>query len=196
MTRRRILMRPIHVPKLPALLLAAGAILAAGCPPKKPAPPPQPTAAAPEATSTPTIVTAPTAVSSMPVPTPRMDVLPSDITEANRRGYLKDAFYDFDKSDVRADARDMLAADAEWLRKHPSVKITIEGHCDERGTREYNLALGDRRANAAREYLVSLGVDAGRIRTVSYGKERPFATGHDEDSWQKNRRAHFVITAL
>jgi peptidoglycan-associated lipoprotein len=169
-------------------------VLAAGCPPKKPAPPPQPTAA-PEATPTPTIVTVTTAAPT-PVPTPQVDALPTDVSEANRRGYLKDAFYDFDKAEIRSDAREALAADAEWLRKHPSVKITIEGHCDERGTREYNLALGDRRANAARDYLVSLGVDGARLRTVSYGKERPFAADHDEDSWQKNRRAHFVITAL
>ena len=109
--------------------------------------------------------------------------------------YLKPAFFDLDKSDLRADARDVLAANATWLKAHPSVAFTIEGHCDERGTAQYNLALGDRRANAAKEYLVSLGIDAGRIKTISYGKERPFATGHDEESWAKNRRAHFVVTA-
>jgi peptidoglycan-associated lipoprotein len=187
-------MRPTSLLKHPALFLALGAVLAAGCPAKKPAPPPQPTAA-PEAAPTPTIVTAPSAVQT-PVPTTSMEVLPRDITEANRRGYLKDAFFDFDKSDIRGDARDPLSADAEWLKQHPGVRITIEGHCDERGTREYNMALGDRRANSARDYLVALGVDGARIKTVSYGKERPFAMGHDEESWQKNRRAHFVITAL
>ena len=109
--------------------------------------------------------------------------------------YLKPIFYDYDKADLRSDARDVLSANASWLKSHPSVLFTIEGHCDERGTAQYNLALGDRRANAAKEYLVSLGVDAGRIKTVSYGKERTFATGHDEDSWAKNRRAHFVVTA-
>jgi len=107
---------------------------------------------------------------------------------------LKPAFFDYDKTDIRADARDVLAANATWLKKYPSVQLTVEGHTDERGTAQYNLALGDRRANAAKDYLVSLGVDASRVKTVSYGKERPFANGHDEDSWQKNRRAHFVVT--
>ena len=97
--------------------------------------------------------------------------------------------------DQLAAARDALAANATWLKKYPTVQFTIEGHTDERGTAQYNLALGDRRANAARDYLISLGVDASRAKTVSYGKERPFATAHDEDSWQKNRRAHFVVTA-
>lgn len=186
-------MRPTRLPKLPSFVIAFSALLVAGCPPKPPAPPPQPTAA-PEVAPTPVVVMAPEAPT--PAPTPRVDVLPTDLAEANRRGYLSDAFYDFDKADVRPDARAALATDADWLRKHASVRITIEGHCDERGTREYNMALGDRRANAARDYLVSLGVDGARIRTVSYGKERPFASGHDEESWQKNRRAHFVITAL
>ena len=108
---------------------------------------------------------------------------------------LKPAFFDYDKADIRGDARDVLAGNATWLKKYSSVQFTIEGHTDERGTAQYNLALGDRRANAAKDYLVSLGVDASRVKTVSYGKERPFATGHDEDSWQKNRRAHFVVTA-
>ena len=125
----------------------------------------------------------------------RMDGRHPRMSLSEVSSYLKPAFFDYDKADIRADARDVLAANATWLKKHPSVQFTIEGHCDERGTAQYNLALGDRRANAAKEYLVSLGVDAGRIKTVSYGKERPFATGHDEDSWQKNRRAHFVVTA-
>jgi peptidoglycan-associated lipoprotein len=109
--------------------------------------------------------------------------------------YLKPAFFDYDKAELRADARDVLAANATWLKSHPTVAFTIEGHCDERGTAQYNLALGDRRANSAKEYLVSLGIDSGRIKTVSYGKERPFATQHDEEAWAKNRRAHFVVTA-
>ncbi len=158
----------------------------------KATPPPAPT---PAPVSTPTVVTieppAPT-----PQPTPRMDA--DDITRKSLSevsSYLKPAFFDYDKSDIRPDARDVLAANAAWLKKYPSVQFTIEGHCDERGTAQYNLALGDRRANASKDYIASLGVDASRIKTVSYGKERPFATGHDEDSWQKNRRAHFVVTA-
>lgn len=121
--------------------------------------------------------------------------LPADVREINARGYLKDAFFDYDKSDLRDDARTALAADADWLKKNRTIQFLIEGHCDERGTSEYNLALGDRRANAAKEYLVSLGVDASRVRTVSYGKERPFCTQSTEDCWQLNRRAHFLVTA-
>ncbi len=121
--------------------------------------------------------------------------LPADVREINARGYLKDAFFDYDKSDLRDDARTALAADADWLKKNRTIQFLIEGHCDERGNSEYNLALGDRRANAAKEYLVSLGVDASRVRTVSYGKERPFCTQSTEDCWQQNRRAHFLVTA-
>ena len=121
--------------------------------------------------------------------------LPADVGSINARGYLKDAFFDYDKSDLRDDARTALAADAEWLKKYRTIQFLIEGHCDERGTSEYNLALGDRRANATKEYLVSLGVDASRIRTVSYGKERPFCNQSTEDCWQQNRRGHFLVTA-
>jgi peptidoglycan-associated lipoprotein len=121
--------------------------------------------------------------------------LPADVREINARGYLKDAFFDYDKSDLRDDARTVLAADADWLKKNRTIQFLIEGHCDERGTSEYNLALGDRRANAAKEYLVSLGVDASRVRTVSYGKERPFCNQSTEECWQQNRRAHFLVTA-
>jgi len=137
---------------------------------------------------------APTAVPT-PVPQAETPAPPSpDLEEMNRRGYLKDAFFDFDKDEIRPDQRDPLSADADWLKKNPTVRITIEGHCDERGTRQYNMALGERRANSAKEYLVSLGIDAGRIQTISYGKDRPFDPGHDESAWAKNRRAHFVIT--
>ena len=89
----------------------------------------------------------------------------------------------------------MLQSNAEVMRRYPTWQISIEGHCDERGTAEYNLALGERRAVAARNYLVSLGIPADRLKTVSYGKEFPFDPGHDESAWSKNRRAHFVVTA-
>ncbi|OGF66012.1 MAG: peptidoglycan-associated lipoprotein [Candidatus Fischerbacteria bacterium RBG_13_37_8] len=108
---------------------------------------------------------------------------------------FKDVFYDFDKYNVREDQVANLENDAQYLNKWKSVRILIEGHCDERGTNEYNMALGLRRATAARDYLLSLGIDASRIETISYGEERPFATGHDEDSWWQNRRAHFVAIA-
>jgi peptidoglycan-associated lipoprotein len=128
-------------------------------------------------------------------PEPGGEVMTTDISELNKKGYLQDAYFDYDQSDLRDDARSALSANAEWLKKYPSIQILIEGHCDERGTSAYNLALGDRRANAARDYLVSLGISAARVKTVSYGKERPFCTESTETCWQQNRRAHFVITA-
>jgi len=106
---------------------------------------------------------------------------------------VKDAFFDFNKADIREDARQALTRTAEFLRSYPQVKVTIEGHCDERGSTEYNLGLGERRAQAAKNYLISLGIAAGRMETVSWGKERPFCTEHTEQCWQLNRRAHFVM---
>ena len=108
------------------------------------------------------------------------------------RQNVRDAFFDYDKYDIRPDARDALARTAEFLRRYPEAKVTIEGHCDERGSLEYNLALGAERAEAAKKFLTSLGIDGGRMNTVSYGKERPFCTEHDETCWQQNRRGHFV----
>jgi peptidoglycan-associated lipoprotein len=105
---------------------------------------------------------------------------------------VRDAYFDYNKADLRPDAREALAKTADFLRNYPQVRVTIEGHCDERGSTEYNLALGDRRANAAKQYLVSLGISADRLSTVSFGKEKPFCTEHNEQCWQQNRRAHFV----
>lgn len=106
---------------------------------------------------------------------------------------IRDAFFDFDRADLRPDAREALTRDAEFLRTHAQIRVTIEGHCDERGSLEYNLGLGQRRADAAREFLVSLGVTADRLRTMSWGKEHPFCTDHNETCWQQNRRAHLVM---
>lgn len=103
-------------------------------------------------------------------------------------------YFDFDKYNIRDDAKAALEHNARTLRENSSIKTQIEGHCDERGTVEYNLSLGERRAAAARQYLLDLGIEAGRITTISYGKERPVAFGHDEASWQQNRRDEFVIT--
>lgn len=105
---------------------------------------------------------------------------------------VKDAFFDYDKADIRPDAQQALMADAAFLQQHPNIRFTIEGHCDERGSTEYNLGLGDRRASAAKAFLVQQGVSADRIRTISYGKEKPFCTEHTEQCWQQNRRGHFV----
>jgi peptidoglycan-associated lipoprotein len=134
-------------------------------------------------------------VGSAPITDDTQKVLSQSIQELNQRGYLQDAFFDYDKYELRDDARSALATDAEWLKKFSTMQILIEGHCDERGTNEYNLALGERRANAAKDYLASLGVDAARVKTVSYGKERPVCTEATESCWAKNRRAHLVITA-
>ena len=101
--------------------------------------------------------------------------------------------FDFDSSVLSAQARQTLEGQAAWLKKYPDVKLAVEGHCDERGTREYNLALGERRAAAAKNYLVALGVEEARLTTISYGKERPYALGHDEDSWSQNRRAVSIV---
>jgi peptidoglycan-associated lipoprotein len=106
---------------------------------------------------------------------------------------VQDAYFDLDKADIRTDARSALAKTADFLRNYPQVKVVIEGHCDERGSTEYNLALGDRRAAAVKQYLVSLGTGADRMSTVSYGKEKPFCMESNEDCWQKNRRGHFVM---
>lgn len=104
-------------------------------------------------------------------------------------------FFDLDKFDLKADSQNVLKKQAAWLDKYPSVKISVEGHCDERGTREYNLALGERRANAVKDYLVALGVSASRVSTVSYGKEKPVAMGHNEAAWAQNRRGVTVLSS-
>ena len=106
---------------------------------------------------------------------------------------LDDIHFDFDKSDIRTDAREILQKNADWLQNNPDIKIQIEGHCDERGTAEYNLALGERRAMSTKKYLISLGISADRIYTISYGEELPIDPNHSEDSWAKNRRAHFLV---
>ncbi len=168
---------------------------------KKPAPvarpmppPPAPANAAPERPpAPPEPVREPTLVPPEPV---RDDAISSaSLDDLNRNSPLTPVFFELDSSDLSAAAQKALDADAALLKKYASWTVTIEGHCDERGTAEYNLALGERRAIAARAYLVSLGIAADRLRTVSYGKEFPFEPGHDEAAWSKNRRAHFVITA-
>ena len=142
----------------------------------------------PERTSTPTSVPTP------PPPPPPIEMPPPAPEPAKLEGFLKDVFFDYDKSEIKAEAKAALSANAEWLLKNPGAEITIEGHCDERGTREYNIALGERRAGAVKNAMVALGVKGSRIRTVSYGKERPFAVGNDEEAYSKNRRGHFLVT--
>lgn len=128
---------------------------------------------------------------------PTEEVLPTDIERLNQyvqdKGYVRDAFFNYDESTLDADAQNALTSTANWLRSNAGYNLLIEGHCDERGTEQYNLALGDKRANTARELLMTLGIDSSRIRTVSYGEERPFDEGHDDGAYAKNRRAHLVL---
>jgi peptidoglycan-associated lipoprotein len=122
--------------------------------------------------------------------------------DANREGKapatgpLKDIYFEFDQYNLRADARDLLKTHSTWLKNNLSAQVEIEGHCDERGTGEYNLALGAKRAQAAKDYLVTLGIPAGRISTVSYGKELPVCQDHSEECWLKNRHDRFVVKNL
>ena len=130
-----------------------------------------------------------------PEPVAEDSLLSKTIDDLNRDSPLRPLFFELDSSDVSAEGQQVLQANASVMKKYPSWQITIEGHCDERGTAEYNLALGERRALSAKNYLVSLGIPADKLRVVSYGKEFPFDPGHEDAAWQKNRRAHFVITA-
>jgi peptidoglycan-associated lipoprotein len=122
----------------------------------------------------------------------------SDLEESERLAEaarnLQPVFFAFDKFELDADARAALASNARWLRANSDIQVWIEGHCDERGTSEYNLALGEKRSRAVRSYLVQSGIDGADLRTISYGEERPFALGHDESAWRLNRRAHFRPT--
>lgn len=170
--------------KTPILLLVTSAALAlSACAKKAPEqlpPPPQDTTPPPAPTAPP-----PPPAASGPRPGSQADFLASVASDR--------VFFDTDKYDIDDADKATLQSQAAWLQKYPQVKVTIEGHCDERGTREYNLALGDRRANAAKNFLASLGVDPSRMTTISYGKERPDALGSDEAAWAKNRRAVSVV---
>lgn len=119
--------------------------------------------------------------------------LPPVVGEAPTEAPLQDVFFDFDKSALREDGKQALDENLIWLNANPGLRVGVEGHCDEQGTNEYNLALGERRAKVVRDYLVAGGVDSSRISTISYGEERPFVLGHDESAWQWNRRGHFVV---
>jgi peptidoglycan-associated lipoprotein len=182
-------------------LVAVVSVAAAGChkkapPVARPTPPavPADTSAPPRPPAPPAPIPEPPP--SVPAEPMRDDAIASaSIDDLNRNSPLKPVFYELDSSDVSAAGQKILDEDAVLLKRYPSWAVTIEGHCDERGTAEYNLALGERRAVNARAYLVSLGISADRLRIVSYGKEFPFDPGHDEAAWAKNRRAHFVITA-
>jgi len=162
-------------------VMALIALLAiAGCGGKKATTAPPPTEPTDNTSTAPQVEEA-TPATPDPAPSDQLDV-----------ASLSDAYFDFDSYSLSSEAKGTLEQNAKAIKGTNSGNVTIEGHCDERGTSAYNLALGEKRANAAKEYLVALGVNAARVSTVSYGKERPFDDGHDESAWAKNRRAHFV----
>ena len=161
--------------------------------PVPPPPPPTSTAAPSRPPAPPEPVREPVSVPGEPL---RDDAISSaSLDDLNKNSPLKPVYFELDMSELNAANQKTLDENAALLKRYPSWAVTIEGHCDERGTAEYNLALGERRAIDARTYLISLGIAADRLRTVSYGKEFPFDPGHDEAAFAKNRRAHFVITA-
>lgn len=125
-----------------------------------------------------------------------MQIEVSGDSDSNRAGGLRTVHFEFDSSQLDGSAQSILDNNAQFLQNNPSVTVQIEGHCDERGGSEYNLALGGRRAMTVKNYLQSMGVEGSRLSTISYGKERPLEYGHDEDAWRKNRRANFVVLSL
>ena len=186
--------RPVRYLLAALLIVGLGATACSKKPPAAEPPPPPPPAVTPAPPPPP------------PPPPPPAPPAPAPLTEEqifanktvdqlNAEKPFADAFFDYDKYNIRDDQLGALQKDAEWLKRWSSVKITIEGHCDSRGTSEYNLALGERRANAVKSYLVSLGVAADRMVTISKGKEQPFCTEENESCWAQNRRGHFIVTA-
>ena len=178
MTRVRRLISIIALSSLIAAAACAKKVPAAAPAPPPPPPPPPPPAPAPA-----------------PRPLTEDEIFArKSVDELNAEHPLEDVFFDLDRSDVRDDARPLLQKDADWLKKWSAVQVTLEGHGDSRGTSEYNLGLGSRRATAVKDYLANLGVPAGRVTVVSKGKEQPFCREENEDCWRQNRRGHFVIT--
>jgi len=181
---------------LPSVVTLCLVMLCYGCPQKKPT-------TVPAAAQARTAPAPPAATEVRPARTPAAQppadpMLSSDMQvvngELHRRGFSPDVYFDFDKSELKSDARDKLQRNAGLLRTYDHLDLMIEGNCDERGTAEYNLALGERRAQAVKSYLTSLGVAAQRMRTLSYGSERPVCTEHQESCWSQNRRDHMVVS--
>lgn len=182
------------------LVIALIALLAVGACAKKKPPVARPTAPPPSGSTSggrppgpPEPIQEPQPVPAEPISSDSLSA--SDIDALNRNSPFQPVFYGYDQDTIDEAGQQALNSNATLMKKYPTWVVTIEGHSDERGTAEYNLALGERRALAARNYLVSLGIPADRLRTVSYGKEFPFEPGHEEGSWSKNRRAHFVVTS-
>ena len=190
-------MRTINLLVLAVVMALAVGACAKKQPPVLAQPAPPPPAAAPPA-NRPAPPPPQRVEDSLPVPQQPIsedEIANRSLDDLNRDSPLKPAFFPLDAADLDDTGRAVVNANAEILKKYPAWVITIEGHCDERGTAEYNLALGERRAIGVKTYLVSLGIAPDRIRTVSYGKEFPFDPGHTESAWSNNRRAHFVITS-
>ena len=186
-----------YAPALSVPILICCALVLSGCRSHRRAAikpvtaPPQVVKAAP-----PEVHVAPSNDFVSPKPNDDLGSDPTQATEvADSKGWLRDAFFDFDSSVLTPAAQENLTDSAQWLKNHEKFHLLVEGHCDERGTERYNLALGDHRAYEAKEYLETLGLDPAGIATISYGKEKPFDAGHDEAAWAKNRRAHLVLTA-
>ena len=179
------------------ILMAAVGGAACSRNPKPQPPAPAPVAAPPPPTSPATPPPPP------PAPAPAQPAVPTEdeifrnktLDQLNAEKPLADAFFSYDSTDLTAEARGLLQKDVEWMKKWTTTKVMVEGHADSRGTNEYNLALGERRADAVRDYLVSLGVALDRITIVSKGEEQPFCSEETEACWQQNRRGHFIITA-
>ena len=131
---------------------------------------------------------------TQPPPPPPPPTAPTVSDEDLFNQNIKDIYFDFDKFDIRADQNESMQADEQFLTQHTNINLTIEGHCDERGSIEYNMALGDKRANAVKQALTAAGISEGRIHTISYGKEKPFCSESNETCWQQNRRGHFVYS--
>lgn len=178
-------------------LLCTGLLLAfgVGCRKRQPVTPPDvvPPVAAEPAPAAPEPAPAPEPAAE-PEPDPFAGDLEAVAAYARAQSLLGDVYFDYDQAGLSDVSRDRLAANARFFQEHREFQVTLEGHCDERGTNEYNLALGDRRANSVKDYLGSFGVAADRLRTISYGEERPSCTESDESCWRENRRAHFVLS--
>jgi peptidoglycan-associated lipoprotein len=185
---------------LPAMVLCAAVLAgASGCrkqPPAAPAPAPPPPPATAPTTPPPPPPPPPPAPAPAPAPLSEEEIFNrKTLEQLNAERPLDDVFFAYDSSDIDESGRSRLQKDADWMKKWTSTKVSVEGHCDSRGSREYNLALGERRAAAVKAYLVSLGIAEDRIMTVSKGKEDPFCHEETESCWLQNRRGHFIITA-
>jgi peptidoglycan-associated lipoprotein len=193
-----------HAQKRTLLAVAIVSLLTAACAKKNAAAPapPAPAPAAAVAMAKPAPATAHTATTPPPAPVAQAQRYPSAATRARIDELLakiEDAYFDYDKASLRPDALKALQDDSAELRDilkdYPNYKLTIEGHCDERGSDEYNIALGDKRAESAKDYLVQVGIPSAQLKVVSYGKQRPVCDEHDEACWQRNRRIHIVALA-